>query len=279
MKPVSRNIVRAFAPVSGVGCRIHSGDAARTIVFLHGIGSHGASFASLFEIWPAGPRLIAWDAPGYGGSKPLADAWPAAADYAAKLDAMLDPGDYPAVDLVGHSLGCLVAGAFARAYPQRVRRLALLSPALGYRIAAGGMLPPAVASRITDLATLGAARFAETRAPRLVHRPESKPEIVTMVRDAMQQIRPEGYAQAVHMLASGDLIADVAKIAAPILILNGADDSVTPPAGAEKLVAVCQKRTERSASLEIIPECGHAIYQEAPALVASRLNRFFEGAA
>jgi pimeloyl-ACP methyl ester carboxylesterase len=60
-------------------------------------------------------RVLAWDAPGYGNSAPLAPmAMPGAADYAERLWAWLDalgPQAAAPLVLVGHSLGALMACA------------------------------------------------------------------------------------------------------------------------------------------------------------------------
>ena len=46
---------------------------AWTVLLLHGIGSNASSFAALATAMPASINVIAWDAPGYGDSAPLAD--------------------------------------------------------------------------------------------------------------------------------------------------------------------------------------------------------------
>ncbi|RYP45888.1 hypothetical protein DL770_011387 [Monosporascus sp. CRB-9-2] len=56
-------------------------------------------------------RVLAWDAPGYGSSTPLADVAPRAADYAGRLQAWLAALDVTPDAIVGHSLGALMASA------------------------------------------------------------------------------------------------------------------------------------------------------------------------
>ena len=58
--------------------------------------------------------------PGYGESPMLAAAPANAGDYADALARMLDRAGVEQTILVGHSLGALVAAAFAAKYPQRV---------------------------------------------------------------------------------------------------------------------------------------------------------------
>src|SRR5690606_12047307 len=116
-------------------------------------------------------RIIAWNAPGYGRSRPLDAEWPLALDYADALRGFLDSLGLDKVLLVGHSLGCLTGAAFAAAHRDRVARLLLSSPALGHGVPRGAALSPAAQARIDDLANLGADEFARQRAPRLVHDP------------------------------------------------------------------------------------------------------------
>lgn len=92
--------------------------AGPVLVCLHGIGSNGGSFAPLLERLPRDWRVIAWHAPGYLGSAPLAQDWPVAADYAAALKAFLDRLGLERVWLLGHSLGCLTAASFLRSAPE-----------------------------------------------------------------------------------------------------------------------------------------------------------------
>jgi pimeloyl-ACP methyl ester carboxylesterase len=183
---------------------------------------------------------------------------------------MLDALGLRRIALVGHSLGSLFAGRFAAAYPDRVSALALLSPALGYRVPAGGPLPPNVQARIDGLERLGAAAYAARSAPRLVFRPETKPDLVARVEAAMAAVGLGGYAQAVRALGAGDLIGDAAAIAAPTLVAVGAQDVVTPPENAQRL----RDALRRAEPLSIVADSGHALPQEAPALAADLLSTF-----
>ncbi len=103
------------------------------LVCLHGIGSNGGSFAPLEDKLPAGWRVIAWHAPGYLTSQPLAQDWPEAADYAAALEAFLDRLGLDKVMLLGHSLGCLTAASFVRRASERVQGMVLALLCFGAR--------------------------------------------------------------------------------------------------------------------------------------------------
>jgi pimeloyl-ACP methyl ester carboxylesterase len=271
--------LHTIAPVllraAGVDVLRRSGSQDGTpVVLLHGVGSNASSFVPLMEALDPSLDVYAWNAPGYGASQPLAMAAPHPSDYAAALADVLDALELGRVVLVGHSLGALFAGSFAATRPAYVAALALLSPALGYRVTTGGALPANVQSRIDDLEQLGPEAFAASRAARLVHGPEAKPEVLARVRSAMAALHQAGYTQAVRALGHGDLVADAARIAAPTCIAIGAEDAVTPPAGARALHAVLT----RPCGYREFAAVGHALPQEAPGAVARLLEEFVKEA-
>jgi pimeloyl-ACP methyl ester carboxylesterase len=241
---------------------------SRPLVLLHGIGSDAESWAAMIDALDPAIDAIAWNAPGYGDSTALTESAPAPSHYAVRLARFLDAIGVDRVTLVGHSLGALFAGRFAVAYPERVAALALMSPALGYGIGADEALPAGVQGRIDDLARLGPAALATARAARLVHRPDAKPAILAGVRRAMGNVRMPGYAQAVRALGAGMLLADVAHIAAATLVAVGEEDVVTPPANAHAVHAALP----RTQDLVLVPDAGHALPQEAPAVIAQLLG-------
>jgi pimeloyl-ACP methyl ester carboxylesterase len=256
--------------VGSVGFLRRPGDAAApTLVLLHGIGSNAASFAALATAMPVAINVIAWDAPGYGASAPLAADTPTPRAYADALAKFLDALQLPRIALAGHSLGALFAGSFAAAYPERVSALALISPALGYGVEPGGTLPAGVQSRIDEINELGPAAFAKKRAARLVGDPKARPEIVAAVEQAMGAVHPRGYVQAVHALGAGRLLVDVQSIRIPVMVAVGARDQITPPASAAQLHAALP----RSAGFHQIANAGHALPQEEPNALAALLAR------
>jgi pimeloyl-ACP methyl ester carboxylesterase len=242
--------------------------ATPPLALLHGIGSDAASWARTIAALDPAIDAIAWNAPGYGASVPLAALSPTPDDYAESLAAMFDALGLSRVALAGHSLGALFAARFARRYPARVAALALLSPALGYNVAPGEALPPGVQARIYDLERLGPTAFAAARAAKLVYRAETKPDILDGVRRAMGAVSMPGYGQAVRALGAGALLEDAAHLAMPTLVLVGAEDVVTPPDNARAVHAALKQPV----GFELIPDAGHALPQEAPSAVASLLG-------
>ncbi len=245
---------------------------ARPLVMLHGIGSNAGSFAPLMECLASQRPLLAWDAPGYGRSAPMQNEWPQAADYTHALRDLLDGLDYARIDLLGHSLGALIAGSFAAHFPERIERLYLISPALGYGTKPGEALAKPAGSRLDAMIGEGARQFAATRAPRLVHRPEKEPAITAAVTEAMARVTLPGYAHASRMLSCADLIAQAQRIKIATRVIVGADDQITPPANCRRLYdALAASSPELAHRFDLVADAGHAVCQEHPAELARHI--------
>lgn len=237
------------------------------VVLLHGIGSQARSFVPLIEALDERFSVLAWDAPGYGNSTPLAVASPDASDYAAALNRLLAELGISRCILIGHSLGTLVAARLALVSANRVAMLALISPALGYGAERTAPLPPPVANRLDDLNRLGPEAFAAKRAPGLLSDPVGRPDLLQQVESAMAQVQRPGYDQALRLLASGRLLKDAAQVAIPTSVWVGTQDRVTPPANAQQLFETLPPNARRS--YREIDGAGHAVCQERPAEIAS----------
>ncbi len=254
----------------GVTCR-EAGDG-EPLVLLHGIGSGSASWAAQLDALAGRFRVVAWDAPGYGGSDVLPMAEPAALDYAETLAALLDALGIGGARIVGHSLGALIACAFARRWPDRVAGLMIADPAAGYANADPAVRAERMAARIGLLERLGPEGMARERAYALLS-DNASAEARARVEAVMARIRPDGYRQAVAMLFGADIHDDAKRISVPVLVVCGGADTVTPPDG-------CRKVAESfpNARFAILPGLGHACYVEDPAAFdAALLGHFGAG--
>lgn len=263
--PVLDERIARFAPRQSKGISYREAGAGPALVLLHGIGSSSASW--LFQLESlAGYRLIAWDAPGYGASAFLTMAEPRPADYAQALHDFVERLLLKDVVLVGNSLGCLMAGAYAAAHPERVRSLVLLGPAGGY-----ADLPDReamLAARLRQLDELGPAGLAEQRSPTLVAK-GSPPLALELVRWSQRRIQPQGYRQAVHCLAQGRLAVDARHYGKRVLVACGTEDVITPEAGCKAIARAFPRSEYRS-----LPGVGHAPHVEAPELVNELIAAF-----
>lgn len=248
-------------------------DAGATpLILLHGIGSAARSFAGVLPLLSANRRVLAWNAPGYGGSTPVAPETPTASDYAEVLRRLLDRLGWPRVHLLGHSLGAVMAARFAAESGERLASLTLASVALGHARHDPEKRAAALAARLADLADLGPRGLAEKRGPRLLG-PEASAEAIRAVVDTMAAIEPDGYAQASRLLSGADVLADLARLPAdlPVEVIWGDADPITPPDANRRAAAAIPGARE-----VVVARGGHAVYVEKPAEFAAAVNAFVE---
>jgi pimeloyl-ACP methyl ester carboxylesterase len=256
--------IARFARRQSKGISYRETGAGQALVLLHGIGSSSAGWLCQLESL-IGYRLIAWDAPGYGESEFLPGATPRPADYAQALHEFLDRLLLKDVVLVGNSLGCLMAGAYAAAHPERVRSMVLLGPAGGY-----GSLSDRddkLRGRLEELDTLGPEGLAEKRSPSLLGK-GAPAEALELLRWSQRRIRPQGFRQALHCLAQGRLAEDARRFSKKVLVACGSDDAITPEAGCKAIAAAFPRAEYRS-----LAGIGHAPQIEASEIV----NRLIAG--
>jgi 3-oxoadipate enol-lactonase len=237
-------------------------------IFLHGIGSSRTGWRPQFAELAELRRLIAWDAPGYGNSLPVAEpTFTAYAERVAELIAEISPG--APVDLVGMSFGGMIAQYVAATYPTHVRTLTLLctSPKFGL----DGTDPVTWrADRLAGLETAGspaaAAPFilASLAGPRGAH-------VVPEAVESMSRIPMEGLLTALETIVTHDSRSILPSITAPTLVLVGAHDTETPPAYGQAIVDLVP-----GAKLQIVNGAGHLLNLEAPAEVNALVAQHWE---
>ncbi|MGE3245200.1 MAG: alpha/beta fold hydrolase [Beijerinckiaceae bacterium] len=232
--------------------------AGPQLVLLHGIGSNASSWRAQLQELAASFDVIAWNAPGYAGSSPLAPEAPDAGDYATALSGFLDAIGIERCHVAGHSLGSLIAVRFARENSERVTTLTLASCALGHARLAPAERERLLAGRLDDVRLLGMRGMAEKRGPRLLTGHASA-AMRTAVTDAMGSADPRGYAQAARMLSAGDMLADIGGLAPdmPVQFVYGLQDVITPPDANETAA-----KARPGAKVVRIANAGHAVYIE-----------------
>ena len=231
---------------------------APALVLLHGIGSTSAGWRLQYAPLGEHFRVVAWDAPGYGGSRPLEGDAPAAEAYAQALARLLDALGIAEALIGTSSWGTATGVVFARRFPARVRGLVLGGPSAGW-----GWLPREererrLASRVKRVRTLGVKRMREDDAGELVP-PSTRAEVIQWIRGA-DGLNVEGYVQAAHMLAAVDVTREAAEVSCPARVVAGELDKRTPPeSNAHRIAAALQ-----NAKLVMLPDCGHLPHLEYP---------------
>ena len=254
--------INKFTLRESAGISYRESGLGPALILLHGIGSSSAGW--LFQLESIERfRVVAWDAPGYGRSQPLAEREPRAADYARSLERFLDSLELTDAVLVANSLGALFAGAFARAHPERVRSMFLISPAGGHR---GDTTK--LAERLKQLDELGPDGLAEKRSPTLVAK-RSPSVALELVRWSQRRIHPPGYRQAAHCLAYGALTEDARHFAKPVRVVCGTEDTITPEASCKAIA-----RAFPQGDYSSLPGIGHCAHIEDPTTINAMLAEF-----
>jgi len=206
------------------------------LILIHGVGLD-------LEMWSAqaaalSPRLnlVRYDMLGHGRS-PNPPGPRVLADFVAQLDQLLDHLSIGRLDLVGFSMGGLVAQAFALANPGRVSRLVLMSTVFQR----SNQQRRAVLTRVEEVARAGPAANLESALKRWFSPgfTARNPEVIERVRRRVLTNDPEGYLKAYRVFATADqqIGSWLGQIRCPSLILTGELDSGSTPEMARRMGA------------------------------------------
>lgn len=233
------------------------------VVLLHGIG--GAAWEPVLPAFAPAP-VLAWDLPGYRGTPMLAETtFPA---LAKALCDRLDREAIPRIDLLGHSIGGMLAQEFLLAYPERVRSAVLYAttPAFGGRDPA--FAEAFLAERLAPLDTSGGMAGLAAEMPDMLG-PEAPPGAAEAASAAMAAVPEAAYRATVRCLTTFDRRADIVRVAAPTLLLCGEQDPLAPPRTMERM-----RDAIRGSRLVVLPGAGHLAHLEYPAAFNAAVQDF-----
>jgi 3-oxoadipate enol-lactonase / 4-carboxymuconolactone decarboxylase len=200
-------------------------------------------------------RVLRSEYPGHGGAA-APDGPYTVASLGTDVVGLLDALDEPRASLVGLSLGGMVAMSVAAHAPDRVERLVL-------SCTAARLGPPEFWS---DRAAAVRARGVGQLTDQLVGRwftadtLQRRPELRARVAAMLAEVDPEGYAGCCEAISTMDQRTDLPRIAAPTLVLAGAEDPVTTASMALELQAAVA-----GSALVVLPGASHLANIERPA--------------
>lgn len=212
-------------------------------------------------------RVITFDARGHGRS-PVPPGPYSIDDLTDDVVALLDRLEVRRAAVVGLSLGGMTAMRLAAREPHRVDRLVVLCTSAYI----GG---PTYADRATQARTGGTAALAPAVVSRWLT-PEfaaGHPDVVARLEAMVAGTPDEGYAGCCEALAALDLRGDLARIAAPTLVISGADDPALPPEHQQAIV----DGIANSSLLTV--RAAHLANYEQPLQVTGAILGHLEGAA
>lgn len=237
------------------------------VLLLHGIGGRAALWAG--TVAALTPRqVLALDLPGYDGTRPPLTSFAAWADAAV---ALLDEGGVAQADLVGHSLGGMIAIEIALRHPGRVRRLVIVasSPAFGSRDPAFRDAFLTARQKPLDEG-LGMAGIAAGLVPAMLG-PAAVPEAAPAALAAMASVNEAAYRITLATLTGFDRRADLPRVTQPALLIAGEADVTAPPRGMSRMADAMPH-----ARLVVIPGIGHLLPLEAPDAFHAALLAFLD---
>lgn len=201
------------------------------LVLIHGVGMQSAAWKPQIADFAEHYCVIALDMPGHGGSDPLPKG-SLLPEYVAWCEAVLEDLKIGPVNLVGHSMGALIAGGVAVSCPHLVRRIALLNAVFQRNEVAKA----AVQARADHINT-GKVDM-ETPLARWFDDRDAK--VRAQVAKWLSAIDVNSYATAYGAFAQGDATyADqFSQIACPCLVLTGEGDPNSTPAMAQAMAAL-----------------------------------------
>jgi 3-oxoadipate enol-lactonase len=192
-------------------------------------------------------------------------------DYAGDVVDLLDALHIENAVIGGLSMGGYVALAVLRNAPRYVQGLVLADTK------SSADTPEGVAGRqrmLKLVADHGASAVADEMLPKLLGETtrRQRPDVVARVRDLVLASSTEAIAGAVRALMTRpDSTTLLGTIHVPTLVIVGGEDTVTPPAEADKLHAGIA-----GSALVVIPESGHLSNLEQPAAFTAALADFLD---
>ena len=236
-------------------------DAARPIIFLHGVGSDKSVWRPQLDHFGKSGRAVAFDYPGYGESEFTDGA--TRQDFAAAILAAMDALEIERAHVCGLSLGGVIAMAMHAAAPARCASLVIAD---SFAVHPEGQ---AIYDRsVAASQAMTMRELAEARTGMLMGAAASA-ELRAEVIDTMAAIDPAAYRLGAAAVWLADQRDTASAIKVPTLILVGDEDGITPPSLSEELHSLIP-----GSELQTITAAGHLANAEQPAAFNAAIESF-----
>ncbi len=252
------------------------------LLFVHGLIGRWTHWLEQLSAFAASHRVIAMDMPGFGDS-PMPAEKISVPGYARTIEQLLDALHLSTAAFVGHSMGGFTSVELAINFPQRVERLALISPAgLSTYNNPRDLRLVAQMRRLRRIVNPYHARVA-AHAELLARRPRLRllePTTHVVVRHSDRLPAPfvaefvrglgaPGYIEGMAANFDYDYRDRLGEVACPTLIVWGERDLVVTAKDAE-----LYERLIPNARKVILEDTGHMAMIERPAAFNALLEKF-----
>jgi pimeloyl-ACP methyl ester carboxylesterase len=242
------------------------------LVLIHGVGMNQSVWAPQIEAFARDRCVIVYDMLGHGRSA-LPPATVSLSDYALQLGALLDELGVRCADVVGHSMGALIALEFALSCPARCRSVTALN-AVFCRNAAQRK---AVQDRAAMLSAVGSASAVDAALERWFGNPvppEQEPSY-RLAKELLNNINPVGYARTYTIFANADTThaQTLNTLQIPALFITGELDPNSTPNMSSAMAKIAP-----IGRAEVLLNERHMMSLTAPASVNAAVLRFLEEA-
>ncbi len=227
------------------------------ILILHGWNGSSDSWRKIIEILEIKFKVVCPDFPGFGKTKPPKIPWNLD-DFVDWLKEFTEKLDLKNFFLLGHSFGGRVAIKFSILYPEKVKKLILVSSA--------GIKPEWGLKEkiIFQISKIGNAIFSKNHFLRFKEGVRNLFYKLAMIKDYS---KAKGVMrETMKKIVEEDLLPELPKIQSETLIVWGEKDRIIPL----KYAFVFKEKIKNS-KLEILPKIGHSPHLEDPEKLAEVL--------
>ncbi|MGB1036658.1 MAG: alpha/beta fold hydrolase [Candidatus Puniceispirillales bacterium] len=255
-----------LAGMEAVPCAWSKKGKGAPLLLIHGIGAARNTWAKLMPQLTAAFTVVTYDLRGHGAS-PAGEGIFNLDHLVLDVEAVRQAAGIDTMHVAGHSLGGMIGPAYARAFPDRVKSLGLLSTA-AFRTEQDSQNVWAVVRAMEEK---GIPQVLERLSDRWFTDAfiQSNPDMVKARLKQVIETDPDVFLNVFRIYAGTEMAPWLAEIAVPSLILTGENDGGCPPR-LNQLIADAITASE----LVILPEFKHSLLLEAGEEVAEHIIRF-----
>ena len=238
------------------------------LVLIHGIGAARNTWTKLLPLLTTYYTVVTYDLRGHGAS-PLPDGTFGLAELVADLEALRNKLGIEKAHFAGHSLGGMIAPAYAHAFPDRVASMGLLSTA-AFRTEDDSQK---VLTVVKAMEERGIANVLETLTGRWFTDDfiKTNGDIVRRRLNQVISTDPDVFLNVFRIYATTEMAPWLPDVTAPALVLTGENDGGCNPRLNKQIAAALP-----DSQLQILPHYKHSLLLEAGDEVAQHLHRFLQ---